>query len=417
MADRIITITRADDVKPLGEPGQRSYEFITGVVERELGAQHAALFAEPELKLDGVAWTTGVAGVIHPLDAKTEAEQANLTQSLGLLVADILAVAERYASERDPAAHALANALKNAVEVPGDDCIFAVGDQPVIVRWAHLLDVHTAPNGVLSRLVAPRAPSNKTSTEATSSTSTAASMASLDALPTDSRLIHHVYYNASGCTGWLWWLGWLVLAILIAVFLYRALPACGITTGWWLGGCAQANAAMTPNDTDLQSEIDSLERQVFQAGRQCNVQGDIPKTSVEPSIEDVLREQDTAKLKGCWNLGSDYTLYIEGDTDRPVSVTDWNVCFDGNGGGEQDVMFSDGTGCAGPVNASFDEDGRLMVLDEGNVQCRVGPRAGSQIIKRRTQCDVGAQNQAQCWSADATDSERGSEITLGRSEQ
>jgi hypothetical protein len=411
MATRRIALTRTDNVRPLGDFGQRSWEYLTGVVEREIGMRHAALFARPADVGSDVAWSTELPGEIQSLRSLAEGEADALRTELRQLADDILALADRYAGERDPAAQALANALRNAVEVPNDECIFRVGDQPVIIQWAHHLDVYEPPRGVLSRIVRPAPPPSGSPAAPTGAASHVAAEATAPAA-----------MPASAGSSWLWWLGWLLLALMISWLIWLALPACGLAPLPWLDSCPRAAERLPALGEDafaIDREIAELERRIADRERTCIAEAprqvtpdrgipaepeNPPAPPVEPeppSLEEVIRDEDASKLEGCWDLTSDYTLY---DTQNPrisFSVEDWQVCFDGEGGGDQEVTFSDGTVCRGPVDASFGTDGSLTVMDVADVPCGAGPRRGSRILQRRTVCSLGDGAQVACRSGDA----------------
>ncbi|WP_282605701.1 hypothetical protein [Pelagibius sp. Alg239-R121] len=411
MVDRRVATTRIDDVRPLGDYGQRSFEYITGVVERDLTERHVRLFAEPADEAGGIAWMTSAPGDVVALRSLSEPEAAELTSALGKLIEDILALAQRYADDRDPAAQSLAIALRNAVEVPNDECIFRVGDQPVIVQWAHHLDVYEPPHGVLSRFIAhgsiAAAPSSVSTSDVEDTTP-----------PVTVLQMAPVATTAPPAFSWLWWLGWLLLAVMLAWLLVLALPACGIAGFGFMNFCARAELPIEPETdepADLEAEIAALERSVADAERQCIVTAERPEPSgppapAEPTIEEAIRDRDTSKLAGCWALESDYTLYDGGRKDRPLKVSNWNICFDGEGGGDQELGFTNGMTCKGTVSASVEDDGRLSVLDNSNFPCT--PRG--QVQRRRTLCNVGQESKASCSSVDFKNPRQGQTVIFRR---
>ncbi len=96
-------------------------------------------------------------------------------------------------------------------------------------------------------------------------------------------------------------------------------------------------------------------------------------------------------MEGCWNLESDYRLR-DVNSGAIVQVNRWQVCLDAQGRGNQTLRFSDGTTCEAPVAASFNSAGRLVLRDQGNVQCS----NGTQIFERVTTCSLNSQGQADC---------------------
>ena len=405
MVERRVAKTRIDDVRPLGDYGQRSFEFITGVVERDLTDRHVKLFAEPADESGGIAWMTPVPGEIVSLQSLPDVEADALKDTLGRLTEDILSLAQRYADDRDPAAQSLAIALRNSVEVPNDECIFRVGEQPVIVQWAHHLDIYEPPRGVLSRLIAHR--------------SVAASTPPIAETPVtagpDLVLTAGPQSAARPASSLLWWLGWLLLAAMIAWLLVLALPACGVFGLGFTNFCARADAPVlniVDDTAELEAEIAALERSAADSERQCIAEAkpEAPPAAPEPTIEDAIREGDTSKLAGCWELESDYTLYENGDEKRPLKVTNWQICFDGKGGGDQELGFNNGMTCKGTATASVEDDGRLSVLDDANLPCTQGLR----VLRRRTLCDLGQTGKASCSAVDFKNPRRGQNVIFRR---
>lgn len=71
---------------------------------------------------------------------------------------------------------------------------------------------------------------------------------------------------------------------------------------------------------------------------------------------------DLAMLSGCWHLKTDLTLHDQnGGGEEPVA--NWLICFDPSGHGTQDLMYKDGKGCTGPVQAVFAAQHRLIIKD------------------------------------------------------
>ena len=73
-------------------------------------------------------------------------------------------------------------------------------------------------------------------------------------------------------------------------------------------------------------------------------------------------DNDLAMLGGCWHLTTDLTLHSQngGEADP---VASWVICFDQRGDGTQKLNFKDGTGCTGPVQASFTAQHRLTMQE------------------------------------------------------
>jgi len=155
MAQQRITRTRLDDVRPIGAPGERSYDYLTDTLRTHLGAAHAALFAEPVVTPNGhaVDWMTAQLGTVRPLSTLPEAEAEAFGRSLAAFLSDIRDLADRFERSDDEDQRRRARALRHAMEVPDQSSIYKVGDHPVLVRWAHRFEADGAPNSILSRFM------------------------------------------------------------------------------------------------------------------------------------------------------------------------------------------------------------------------------------------------------------------------
>ena len=417
MVDRVIATTSVADVKPLGDYGQRSWELITGTLQRQLTTEHAQLFAEPTESPAGVRWMSQAEGLIVPHSELPEAEATVIHERLATLSAEIETLADRFAAERDPAAQSLAIALRNALEVPNDTCIIAVGQQPVLVQWAHHLDIYDPPRGVLRRII----------TTPAKAAQAAAPVAAepLHPATTPTAVAATLTQPPQADSWWmdlLWWLGWFLLAILLAILFWLALPACGIHGLKSFGPCAagsETSRAPVIEDDDLDRQIRNLRRQIAESERACVATREVPNQSQpveeKPSIEKIIREGDTKNLAGCWELQSDYTLYLGGDANRPVKVKDWEVCFDDQGGGQQTIRFENGEVCRGGVTSEFQGNQKLSITDVGDTPCQ-SSRTFGKVSRRQTQCTIDVSERAQCVSRDYNrrNEEGGSSVILKR---
>ena len=159
MPDNFLVTTASEGLKPLGTPHQRSFELVTSAVRARLSDRHAAIFSEPVAteygdKIDWYA-TTDAPARVRPVADLDEADRDALLSELDHLKDDIRRDAQSLAESKNPDDQRLAEALLNALEVPGPDCVFAVvsGSDtplPVLVNWARTSDRQEAVRGVLS---------------------------------------------------------------------------------------------------------------------------------------------------------------------------------------------------------------------------------------------------------------------------
>lgn len=263
MNPTLLTTTSTEGLQPLGTAAQRSFELVSGTLKQRLGAQYAALFAEPVATEHGdrIDWYASFGGKAVPLpDLPGEAQQA-LRAQLGRLIGDIRAEAERLATSDMPEDHRLGEALINAIEVPDQAMIYAVRDaqgelQPVLVHWAWVRNQQAAVRGILTGMV-PRARPQSS------------------AVP--------VVSGPSPVWWWLILLGWLVLAALLAAILYLLVAPCGVNR-FGLVYCPAEQQA--PKDAFeeagvLSDEIARLQRELALVDRSC--QPRVPILPVTPA--------------------------------------------------------------------------------------------------------------------------------------
>lgn len=246
-----ITTTSAAGLEPLGSPAQRSYELLTAALEARLGAEHAALLAEPVAAEAGdrIDWYANGPGEVRPLADLPEAEAAALRDRLGSMVAAIRAAAETLADSARADDQRLGEALANATEIPGPEMIFARSGPdgtvwPVLVHWAWLRQEGRAVRGVLTAMI-PRP---------------AAPPPPAPAAPRP-------------WAGW-WWLvlcGWVLLALMTGAILALLIAPCALMPGR-IGTCPAPPPALAAALTEARAAADEVagtERLLALARRGC----------------------------------------------------------------------------------------------------------------------------------------------------
>ena len=254
MFEAFLATTSSEGLQPLGSAAQRSFELVHGTIRDRLGPEHAALFAEPVATEHGdrIDWYAAMPGRAVTLAELPEDDRTRLCADLGAAVAAIRAEAETVAAGGSAADQRLAEALLNAIEIPGEEMIRAVRGpdgqlHPVLIHWAWIRDERRAVRGVLTAMVPrPGVPQGA---------------AVLGAGP------------VAGRRGW-WWLillGWLLLAAMLAAILALTVAPCGL----WPGRpdfCPVPAAAIAAAETERQviaDEIARLERQLAEGERLC----------------------------------------------------------------------------------------------------------------------------------------------------
>lgn len=261
-----------EGVQTLGSPAQRSYELLTATLRDRLGPEAAALLAEPIATANGAAvdWYAPLPGRAQPLASLTDAERDSLLADLQVRTDAIRALADKIAAQKTKDGYFLAEALRNALEVPDESAIWALrqGEAlvPVIVNWGRIRDDRRAVRGVLS-MVAPRARAPRAPTAAVNAVPAVPASATVPIPSTPATTSR----QATRITPWWLVLGWILLAVLIAIILWLLVAPCGLRPGL-LGPCQDGDsrtAALIEARQDLLAEIGVLEARLQDLSRDC----------------------------------------------------------------------------------------------------------------------------------------------------
>ena len=390
MSETLIARTYAEGLRPLGAAAQRNHALITDAVAARLSPAHALLFCEPVTTPDGVAtdWYAQASGVVRRLDELGSQEGEAARRRLGELVGDILSIADEFEAGGTEADRRLAEALRNAAEVPDGTAIWLVGDQPVLVTWAHSRDIDKAPRGIIRTFIPAKPPPPSQPAPQPVIVETREPLTFRDVL---------------------WWFGWLVLAALVFWAFWLLVAPCALRGPGFLAidACPSSLASEIRAETDRQAALDDrvamLERDLARTGRACpqpvplqpppelNAQLEPPEPDPDALDAEKWEDKDISVLEGCWGLSSDYQLE-DRTTGEIVSVQSWEMCFDSQGNGDQQIVMSDGADCTADTLASFVEDGRLQISDLGDVQCT----GGVYIYRRIMHCELEPNGEAAC---------------------
>jgi hypothetical protein len=370
--------TASQGLRALGTPGQRSFELIVPTVQKALGAEHAALFAEPvdSPRGDQTDWYATVPGTPRRLTDLPPEEQKAVRERLGTLAGAIFAYADRLSANSDQESQRLAQALRFALEVPDETAIFAVGDQPVLTNWARQRDVKEAPKGLLQAMVpmrAPPPPPPPPPVEPLAAGPVAVARSPLD---------------------WLWWLTVITTGLVLAWILWLLIAPCGLAGPDWLNTCPRPALASTVDPAlearraQLEAEIAALERQALAAERACIAQApplpaprpaaSPPPPEPEPEPDDIdQRRAEAGGQEGeltitlVWESTADLDLHITCPGGQVINYTNTTGC----NGGELDVDANVGSNrTSTPVENVFFRAGaeqgtyriRVHMFDNGN---------------------------------------------------
>ena len=248
----LVATTATEGLQPLGSAALRSWELVSGALAARLGADHAALFAEPVPSEhgDSIDWYVAGPGTVVPLAALAPDEAQALRARLGEMAAAIRAEAEALRHGRAAAEQRLGEALLNALEIPGEDMIHARRSpdgrlHPVLVHWAWTRGERAVARGVLSRME-PRPAAREPG----------------EAAPATAR---------GGLPRWLPVAGWLLLALMLGAILYLLIAPCGLNPAGprFCPGDAPALAAAYSETAALADAVAALEREIARADRAC----------------------------------------------------------------------------------------------------------------------------------------------------
>ncbi|MBL8835440.1 MAG: hypothetical protein JNL66_04300 [Alphaproteobacteria bacterium] len=404
MADRsLIATTRQDGLRSLGIHGQpvaEAYGQIVRYLTRTLTPAHSALFAEPNFAVRPgvVEWYAAVEGEAVQHAAIAPETRPAFDAELARLVDDVAKQAALLEQSKESGDQLLGQLLALALKVPSDGHVYAVGLQPVLVAWGHLLDTPAADPAVLQKLIKapPRPPA-----------------APPVVIPPPPRRM------------WPWFLLLLLLILLLSLALpWLAAPLIAELARPDEGFCAipeeQRRLVRTLDsemgaEGQLRRELTFVEAQIAENAAACRAPAppaivQAPPTPAAPAVppptpppvspqppatprSDIPAERwqnrEVALMQGCWNRITN--MRVRRISGEEFPVRSWRMCFDENGNGTQDLVWENGTQCHGQVRARFLPDGRLE-LEEAEAPCS----DGSRNLRAQTECTRAADGTADC---------------------
>ena len=408
------------------------YEQLKAILQQKLGADHAALLAEPQHNAEGnsVDWYAEGSGPAVPLTELSEPEAQALRAQAGALAADIAGLANDMTADAQARQALSGQLLRIALQHPADEDIWSVNGKPVLINWGFAPGSVGAQPQDLTRLggVLPPAPP--------------APVAAPVPVPVAPR---------SGC------LPWLLPLLLLLLLLWLLGAALGLLPSPLPAGCLPVDRSALEAEKQKaaanEDQLALLWRQLQERAALCKpvtppVTPPTPKiepkkeeakqpepevvepffgeTPVEPPKvaeapkpqpkpkpepkqeppkveppkqeppkpapkkndnlaipEDAAKKNDLTFLEGCWT--SETGLYSH-PSNEPIIA---EYCFDKSGKGRRFVRERNGQVCSGSASARF--QGNQLQFDSSQARC---PRGGT-YVPQKVECN-GQENSTQC---------------------
>jgi hypothetical protein len=383
----LIATTRQEGLHAIGTGGQpviQAYDQLARYLRRSFSEEHARLFAEPNHNPSRgtVDWYAAADGPLVPLtEAGPDLRHAVETR-LARLRDDIRQRAGVLAKSGDGGDRLLGQMLELALEIPSEDHIYCVGEQPVLACWGMLRDEPQAERGVLRKFVpyTPPPPPPPPPPEPSAAEAVPAGGAALASAPAAVTLVERPLW-------WLAWLLWLVFALLIAGIFIVLLSGCGIGPSWLAGRgfvnlCPGPAVAADPRESPelqaelarervLEGEIRRLQRRVALERRRCATAREAPPEGA-PSGPGSGSGDGTGQGDGGQGAGGDAPdeqtfddrLEREGGETGAITVTlawegrddlDLRVrCPD-----DSQIYFGNQNACGGELDVDMNAGGRM----------------------------------------------------------
>ena len=408
------------------------YEQLKAILQQKLGADHAALLAEPQHNAEGnsVDWYAEGSGPAVPLTELSEPEAQALRAQAGALAADIAGLANDMTADAQARQALSGQLLRIALQHPADEDIWSVNGKPVLINWGFAPGSVGAQPQDLTRLggVLPPAPP-----------APVAAPVPVAVAP------------RSGC------LPWLLPLLLLLLLLWLLGAALGLLPSPLPAGClpvdrsaleaekqkaaanedqlallwrqSQERAALckpvtppvtppTPKVEPKKEEAKQPEPEVVEPffgetpvepPKVAEAPKPQPKPKPEPKQEppkveppkqeppkpapkkndnlaipeDAAKKNDLTFLEGCWT--SETGLYSH-PSNEPIIA---EYCFDKSGKGRRFVRERNGQVCSGSASARF--QGNQLQFDSSQARC---PRGGT-YVPQKVECN-GQENSTQC---------------------
>jgi hypothetical protein len=347
---QLVTTTSQEGLHAVGTSGQTAnsaYDQLSRYLAQQLSAEHARLLAEPNLNPSRglIDWYSEAEGPARAFAELDEAARRGADDRLARLVNDVLAEGDELAKSKDGGKRLLGQMLKLAVEVPSEDYIYAVGDQPVLVCWGNLRDVANPPTGLLRKMAyrppPPPPPVPPSRPAVAPATVVAVAVRAWSPVPL---------------------LLWLLFSLLVATIFYMLLAACAMNLPSFARGimaplmvnCGLAAtvdddgelAAESAKQAVLRDELRRRQLEVARAQSACQVPeirteiiGDPadPDSEFDERLERAGARSGAVTVTLMWDSNADLDLYVTCPGGEVISYGNGQACQ-----GELDVDMNHG---------------------------------------------------------------------------
>ena len=191
-------------------------------------------------------------------------------------------------------------------------------------------------------------------------------------------------------------------ALVFATTVLAALFILVLGAKWILSRCERdenGECITIDRSADVATEISQLMQQLEMArdnaARECG--------APEISSED-WNSGNAVVLEGCWQLQADYTMYYNGEIERPNNLVEWGFCLESAGSiAVQDLFFEDGLQCTNQrlYYAFVEREGatQLRLTDNEDLSCSLYGVPGPNVAAREILCSLNASGDyAECRS-------------------
>ena len=219
----LIATTRQEGLHAIGTGGQpvmQAFEQIARYLRQNLSEDHARLFAEPNVNpsrgtVDWYAVAPESGAEVCRYDQAEAETRSAADEKLARLRSDIEERASALTQSRAGGERVLGRMLNLALEIPGEEYIYCIGDRPVLVCWGNLQDQPQPERGVLRKMAPYRPPPIRAAEVQTAGVASfPATVALRQPFP------------------WLALLLWLLFLLLVVALFVVLLSGCGIGPSW-----------------------------------------------------------------------------------------------------------------------------------------------------------------------------------------